>query len=240
MESEFANPQNHLILKEYGRNVQKLVDHITAMEDREKRTRYASTLVELMRQIHPGMRDGQDYSNKLWDDLYIMSRFNLDVDSPYPLPEKTLLGKKPKPVGYNTHHLKYKHYGKNIELLIEKAIILESEEDRLAAIAYIGKLMKTFYSTWNKENVDDNVILEHLRELSDNQLDISIERVKAESLFDSIPVRERSNPTNTNVSRGSNQSNLGNSTSNATPRRTSNTSNNNNIRRLPDNKRKSK
>lgn len=239
MESEFTNPQNHLILKEYGRNVQKLVDHITAMEDREKRTRYASTLVELMRQIHPGMRDGQDYSNKLWDDLYIMSRFNLDVDSPYPLPEKTLLGKKPKPVAYNTHQLKYKHYGKNIELLIEKAIQLESEEDRLAAIAYIGKLMKTFYGTWNKENVDDNIILDHLRELSNNQLDISIERVKSESLFDSAPVRERSNPTNTTVSRGSNQSSLGNSASNVAPRRVSNTSINNN-RRLPDNKRKTK
>jgi hypothetical protein len=239
MENEFKNPQNHLILKEYGRNVQKLVDHITAMEDRDKRNRYASTLVELMRQIHPGMRDGQDYSNKLWDDLYIMSRFNLDVDSPYPLPEKTLLGKKPKPVAYNTHNLKYKHYGKNIELLIEKAIQLESEEDRLAAIAYIGKLMKTFYGTWNKENVDDNVILDHLREMSGNQLDISIERVKAESLFDSSPVRERSNTQNTNASRGSNQNNIGNTTGNVAPRRPSNNTNTNN-RRLPDNKRKNK
>jgi hypothetical protein len=239
MESEFNNQQNHLILKEYGRNVQKLVDHITAMEDREKRNRYAHTLVELMRQIHPGMRDGQDYSNKLWDDLYIMSRFNLDVDSPYPLPEKTLLGKKPKPVGYNTHNLKYKHYGKNIELLIEKAIQLESEEDRLAAIVYIGKLMKTFYGTWNKENVDDNVILDHLREMSNNQLDISLERVKAESLFDSAPVRERTNVVSPNMNRGNNQNTMGGNMGNAGPRRPNNNNNSSN-RRPPDNKRKNK
>src|SRR4028119_1287750 len=129
----YNTEQNEVILKEYGRNVQKIVEHIITIEDKEKRNKYAQILVELMRQIHPNMRDSQDYSNKLWDDLYILSGFNLEVDSPYPLPEKTLLGKKPKPVAYNTHHLKYKHYGKNIELLIEKAILLDSEEDRLAA-----------------------------------------------------------------------------------------------------------
>jgi hypothetical protein len=85
-----------VILKEYGRNVQKLANYIITIEDREKRNKYAQLLVELMRQIHPNMREGQDYTNKLWDDLYIVSGFNMDVDSPFPLPEKTLLGKKPK------------------------------------------------------------------------------------------------------------------------------------------------
>jgi hypothetical protein len=237
MPSEYNPQQNHFILKEYGRNVQKLVDFIITIEDRDKRTRYAHTLVELMRQIHPGMRDAQDYSNKLWDDLYIMSGFNLDVDSPYPLPEKELLGKRPKPVGYNTHNLKYKHYGRNVELLIEKAIQLDVEEERLAAIAYIGKLMKTFYGTWNKENVDDAVILEHLREMSGNRLSLPLERIKAESLFDSAPVRDRNpNPMVTN-NRPNNQNNAQNTNA---KRQGNNQGNNNNNRRMMDNKRKNK
>ncbi|MDO1447833.1 DUF4290 domain-containing protein [Rhodocytophaga aerolata] len=180
----YNTQQNDLILKEYGRNVQKLVDHIITIQDKDKRTKYAQLLVELMRQIHPNMRDNQDYSNKLWDDLYILSGFNLEVDSPYPMPEKTLLGKKPKRVGYNTHELHYKHYGRNVELMIEKAIVMENPDERFAAIVHIGRLMKSFYSTWNKENVDDALIVEHLRELSDNKLEISLEKVKAEGLFD--------------------------------------------------------
>ncbi|QHT69795.1 DUF4290 domain-containing protein [Rhodocytophaga rosea] len=180
----YNTQQNDLILKEYGRNVQKLVDHIITIEDRDKRNKYAQILVELMRQIHPNMRDNQDYSNKLWDDLYILSQFNLEVDAPYPMPEKDALGKKPKMVAYNTHELHYKHYGRNVELLIEKAIAMENPDDRFNAIIYIGRLMKSFYGTWNKENVDDAVIVEHLREMSENKLNISLEKVKAENLFD--------------------------------------------------------
>lgn len=205
----YNTQQNDLILKEYGRNVQKLVDHIITIQDKEKRTKYAQILVELMRQIHPNMRDGQDYSNKLWDDLYILSGFNLEVDSPYPMPEKTLLGKKPKRVGYNTHELYYKHYGRNVELMIEKAIAMEDPEDRYAAIIHIGRLMKSFYATWNKENVDDSLIVEHLRELSDNKLDISLEKVKAEGLFDQS-AKERSDNRDNRSGGGDRNKNYGN------------------------------
>jgi hypothetical protein len=191
----YNTQQNDLILKEYGRNVQKLVDHIITIEDREKRTKYAQILVELMRQIHPNMRDNQDYSNKLWDDLYILSGFNLDVDSPYPMPEKTLLGKKPKRVGYNTNELHYKHYGRNVELMIEKAIQMENPEERQAAIIHIGRLMKNFYATWNKENVDDALIAEQMREMSNNQLEVNLEKIKAEGLFD-VSTKDRSDRDN--------------------------------------------
>ena len=193
----YNTQQNEVILKEYGRNVQKIVEHIITIEDKEKRNKYAQILVELMRQIHPNMRDSQDYSNKLWDDLYILSGFNLEVDSPYPLPEKTLLGKKPKRVAYNTHELHYKHYGRNVELMIEKAIAMENPDDKFAAIIYIGRLMKSFYGTWNKENVDDGVIVEHLREMSNNQLIISVEKVKAENLFD-LTTKEKTDRTDRN------------------------------------------
>lgn len=207
----YNTQQNEVILKEYGRNVQKIVEHIITIDDREKRNKYAQILVELMRQIHPNMRDNQDYSNKLWDDLYILSGFNLEVDAPYPMPEKDVLGKKPKQVAYNTHKLHYKHYGRNVELLIEKAIVMENPDEKLNAIIYIGRLMKSFYGTWNKENVDDAVIVEHLHEMSDNKLNISLEKVKAEGLFDASGKeksdRNERNKTFSNVKKSNNNNN---------------------------------
>ncbi len=231
----YNTQQNELILKEYGRNVQKIVDHIITIEDKEKRNKYAQILVELMRQIHPGMRDSQDYSNKLWDDLYILSGFNLDVDAPYPMPEKTLLGRKPKRVGYNTHELHYKHYGRNVELLIEKAIQMEDPDEKQNAIIYIGKLMKNFYATWNKENVDDSVIVEHLREMSGNRLNISVDKVKAENLFDQTAKertdRDRDREKDKNKFSGSN---------NAKKPNNNNNNNSNNRNRNADNFKKRK
>ena len=120
------------------------MDYLITVQDREKRTRYAYLLVELMRQVHPNMKDNQDYYNKLWDDLYIMSGFKLDVDSPFPPPGEESLGKKPKTVPYNTHNLKFRHYGRNLELLIEKASVTTSPEERLAFTAYIIRMMKSF------------------------------------------------------------------------------------------------
>lgn len=222
----YNTQQNDLILKEYGRNVQKLVDHIITIEDKDKRNKYAQILVELMRQIHPNMRDNQDYSNKLWDDLYILSGFNLEVDAPYPMPEKDSLGKKPKRVAYNTNELHYKHYGRNVELLIEKAIAMENPDDKFNAIIYIGRLMKSFYGTWNKENVDDAVIVEHLREMSDNKLTITLEKVKAENLFDPSSKEKSERNDRPKVFSGNNPKKPG--------------SNNNNNNRKPDNNKKRK
>ena len=173
-----------IILKEYGRNTQKIVNYILTIEDREKRSRFARTLIELMKQINPNMKDAQDSYQKLWDHLYIMSNFSLDVDTPYPMPEKSVFDKGPMRVEYNMNNLKFKHYGKNIELLIQKAIEKDSDQDRETSAIYIGKLMKRFYASWNKENIEDEVILEHLLLLSNNQLSLDINRIKSEGLFE--------------------------------------------------------
>ena len=174
-------------MKEYGSNVQKLADHIKTIENREKRTLYAHILVELMRQIHPNMKDNQDYSNKLWDDLYIMSGFELDVDSPYPAPSKDVLGKKPLKVEYNQHGLDFRHYGRNLKLLVEKAIATENAEDRLAFVSYLFKLMRTFYSTWNKDNPDDAVLLEQLEKLSKGKLKEELIYIRDKGPIESSP-----------------------------------------------------
>lgn len=177
--------QRDIIMKEYGRNVQMIVDHILTIEDREKRTRFAHTLIHLMKQINPHVKEINENDQRLWDHLYIMSDFRLDVDSEFPMPERSILGRKPMKVEYNLHHLKFKHYGRNIELLIERAINTEDPEEKEAAIIYVGKLMKRFYSSWNKENIEDEMILSHLEMMSGGKLTIDIDKVKANHLFDS-------------------------------------------------------
>lgn len=177
-------------LKEYGSSIQKLVDNMVNIEDRSTRTRYAHILIELMRQIHPNMKDGQDYYNKLWDDLYIMSNFTLDVDSPYPPPSEEALGKKPQRVPYNTHRLKFKHFGRNVDLLVAKAVALEDPEERRTFVSYLTRLMKTFYQAWNKESVEEETIYQSLIELSNGKLSDDIKLIREEGLVDATP-RER-------------------------------------------------
>ena len=186
-------------MKEYGSNVEKLAEHIVQMEDPAKRTLYAHILVELMRQIHPGMRDNQDYYNKLWDDLFIISGFELEVDGPFPPPSKEALGKKPQPVSYNQHKLNYHHYGKNIELLVEKAIETEDADDRLAFVSYLYRLMRSFYHAWNRDNPEDVVLLEHLLELSDNKLKAEVDYIRENGPVEASPKDRNSN---TEKSRG--------------------------------------
>ena len=180
-------------MKEYGSNVQKLVDHIVKIDDRAKRTLYAHILIELMRQIHPNMRDNQDYTNKLWDDLYIISAFELDVDSPYPPPSAESLGKKPLTVGYNQHNLIYRHYGRNIDLLLDKAVNTENEEDRLAFVSYIFRLMRSFFNTWNKDNPEDHVLLGQLEQLAKGKLKTEIDYIRRNGPVDASPKDRNSN-----------------------------------------------
>ncbi|HYG37162.1 MAG TPA: DUF4290 domain-containing protein [Cytophagales bacterium] len=182
--NEYNTNKQDVILKEYGRNVQKLVDFVVTVEDREKRSNYARTLVELMRQINPAMRDAQDYSQKLWDDLYIMSGFKLDVDAPYPMPPKDAIGKKPQRLIYNSNTIRYKHYGRNIEMLIEKAGKMENPEEKDAFITYIARLMRSFYTTWNKDNIEDSVIVQHIKEISKGNLNVDPEKIRGDGLFE--------------------------------------------------------
>jgi Domain of unknown function (DUF4290) len=203
-------------MKEYGTNVQKLVDYIMTIDDRDKRTKYAYLLTELMRQVHPNMRDGQDYTNKLWDDLFIMSEFKLDVDTPFAPPPIDAVGKRPKIVPYNLHNLRYKHYGHNVVLLIEKAINTTDEAEQNVTVAYICRLMKSFYIAWNKEIVEEAVIYNQLEDISKGKLKRAIDFVKNEGVLENSP-RFNRQPTNSNTS-----TNRNNYTRNAGPINTNN------------------
>lgn len=188
---EYNTSQPPLILREYGRNVQKLVEYLRTIEDKEKRNQSAETLIELMKQVTPTIKETPETSQKLWDDLFILSDFDLDIESPYPKPEPEVLTKKPKRLDYSSHNIRYKHYGKNIELLIKEAIKKEDPQEREDAIIYIGKLMKSFYSSWNKEVIDDSVILENIKSISGGELDINLEKVREDNLFEKLYINKR-------------------------------------------------
>lgn len=188
---EYNTNQPPLILREYGRNVQKLVEYLKTIQDKDKRNESAETLIELMKQVTPTVKETPETSQKLWDDLYIMSNFDIDIDAPYPIPAPEVLNKKPKRLDYSKHDVKYKHYGKNIELLIKEAIKKEDSQEREEAIIYIGKLMKSFYSSWNKEVIDDSVILENIKTISGGELSIDLDKVKEDNLFEKLYTNKR-------------------------------------------------
>jgi hypothetical protein len=224
-------------MKEYGTNIQKLADCIMAVYDREQRTKQAHVLIELMRQIHPNMREGQDYSKKLWDDLYIITDFELDVDSPFPPPPKEILGRKPLKVPYMQRDVRFRFYGRNIELLVLKAIATSDIGERRAFVSYLIKQMKAFYQAWNKETVAMDDIYQHISILSEQRLDMDVEYIKREGLIDSNPKdgnsrfqRQPSNNERTNNFRSNNNNRSASSsnTGSANNRNQNNNPNNNN------------
>lgn len=186
MSLEYNTQREQLTLREYGRNVQNLIKFIREEPEKEKRNKYASLLVDLMKMINPELnKDATEYNQKVWDDLFIISKFDLDVESPFPIPEATILDRKPDRMKYQSNEIKYRHYGRSVEILIENASKLEDPEEKKGAVIAIGRLMKSFYMTWNKDSIEDEQILKTIRQLSNNDLDIDIEKVKEFSLFDS-------------------------------------------------------
>lgn len=171
-----------IILKDYGRNIQKMVEWIKGIEDKHQRTRYAYTLVEMMKQINPIMKESEEYNQKVWDDLFIVAGFDLDIDSPYPKPAKENIGRKPRLLEYSTNKIRIRHYGKNIEVLIDKAAALEDEAEQENAVVTIARLMKSFHYIWNKETVDDALVLNNIDQLSRGKLKALTDRLKEEGM----------------------------------------------------------
>jgi hypothetical protein len=186
MIGEYNTQRPPIILKEYGRNVQKLVEYIRAISDIDKRTEMAYTLIELIKQLTPSLKDQPENPQRMWDDLYIIADFNLDIKSPYPVPERDILFKKPDRMDYPQSPIQFKHYGKNIEKLVKEALKIEDPQEREDAIIYLGKLMKTFYSNWNKETLDDSVIIKDIQRMSGGALSMNIDKVREDNLFEKL------------------------------------------------------
>lgn len=200
MNFEYNTTRNELILAEYGRNVQNMVKYIIELPDLEERNKYAQAVIDLMGFLNPHLRDVADFKHKLWDHLHIISGYKIDVDSPYPKPTPEAALVKPEHIGYPQQRITYKHYGKTVEMMIEKAKAVEEPERRAAMVQGIANFMKMAYVTWNKDSVADETILKNLRELSGGQLQLD-ENVNLNKV-EFKPVVTR--PSNNNNNRGRN------------------------------------
>jgi hypothetical protein len=171
-EMEYNTQLPHLIIPEYGRNIQKLVEYACTIKNKEERNKVANAIIGIMSRLNPTLRDLTDFRHKLWDHLFIISNFKLDVESPYPKPPKEILTTKPERVPYPSQKIRFKHYGKGIERLIEKASGMKAGEEKTAFIEALANLMKKSYLIWNRNTVDDRVIIQELEELSKGKLKV--------------------------------------------------------------------
>jgi hypothetical protein len=170
---EYNSQREHLIIPEYGRYVQKLINQITAIEDREKRNKGARYVISVLGNLNPHLRDVPDFQHKLWDQLFIMSDFKLDIDSPYPIPTREVVQLKPDRLAYPQNFPKYRFYGNNIKYMIDVARKWEEGELKNALIIVIANHMKKCFLSWNKDTVTDEVIFNHLLELSNGELNLT-------------------------------------------------------------------
>lgn len=166
----YNTTRNYLEMREYGRNVQRMVEFTVKEKDKEKRQRMAEAIVELMGQMNPHLRNVEEFRHKLWDHLYFMSNFELEVDSPYPKPPKDVLQDKPQHIGYPKHKIGRPQYGKNVETMIKKAMEMDDPEKQKAFAEVIGNYMKLVSQNWNKETVNDLIIKEDIKALSGGKL----------------------------------------------------------------------
>ena len=181
---EYNTQRTHLNMPEYGRLIQQLVERCKEVSDKEKRNEMAVAIVDFMGQRNPQLRDEENYKHKLWDHLFILADYDLDVDSPYPIPTPEELAEKPKKMEYPKLQGDFKFYGKSILQLIDKAIELEDGDEKEALIEVIANNMKKSYNVYNKEHVTDDVIFRHLKELSGNRLDLtSIDSLEKSKIY---------------------------------------------------------
>lgn len=178
---EYNTERSHLIIPEYGRHFQKMVDHAVSIEDREERNKIAKSIIDVMGNLQPHLRDVPDFQHKLWDQLFIMSDFKLDVDSPFPITSKEALQERPEPLEYPQNHPKYRFYGNNIKRMIDVAVKWEKGDMRDGLEYAIANHMKKCYLNWNKDTVDDKAIFSHLYELSDGQISLNEETTLTDS-----------------------------------------------------------
>ena len=169
---DYNTQRKKLILPEFGRNIQKLVDYAKELKDQDEKTKMAHMIVNIMASTNPQLKDMSDFKHTLWDQLAIISNFELDIETPYPLPEKEELLEKPNPIPYSDKKIRFKHYGKITQTLINKAIEITDKETQKALVEIIANHMKKLYLKWNREVVDNGQIIEDLHRLSKGKLSL--------------------------------------------------------------------
>lgn len=167
---EYNTTRNHLTMREYGRHVQKMIEHIVTIEDPERRQANAQAAIELMGFLNPHLKNVEDFRHKLWDHLFLIADFKLDVKSPYPIPTRETLKARPKPLPYPVSNLKFSHLGRNLQTIIEKALDEDNPEKKQGFANAIAYYMKLAYNNWHKEQAHDDAIQSELTAITDGQL----------------------------------------------------------------------
>ena len=171
---EYNSEREDLIIPEYGRHIHKMVNMAIDCNDKIERNKMAKAIIGVMGNLNPHLRDVPDFQHKLWDQLFIMSQFKLDVDSPYPKPEKEVFEQKPEKLNYPQNHPKYRFYGNNIKKMIDVAVSWEEGEMKSQLIYIIANHMKKCFLNWNKDTVEDSVIFQHFYELSNGKINTDL------------------------------------------------------------------
>jgi hypothetical protein len=172
---EYNTQRKKMELPEYGRSVQNMVDHALTIEDREERQRCANTIINIMGSMFPHLRDVPDFKHKLWDHLAIMSDFKLDIDYPFEIVKKEDLVMRPERLPYSTGDIRYRHYGRFLGELVKKAVEIEDEAERKALVRLLAIQMKKSLGNWNKDGMEDQKIVDDLREYSQGAIDLQVE-----------------------------------------------------------------
>jgi len=188
---QYNTKRTQLIIPEYGRHLQMMINQILETQDREERNKMAKAVIGIMGNMNPHLRDVPDFQHKLWDQLFIMSEFKLDVDSPFEMPQKEILEQKPERLAYPQKNPKYRFYGNNIKSMITIASDWEAGELKNALVFNIANHMKKCFLNWNKDTVHDEIILKHLLELSDNKLKVREEDLPLTDAAEFLKIRSK-------------------------------------------------
>jgi hypothetical protein len=207
---QYNTSRNRLVIPEYGRNIQRLIEHAITLEDREERNKIARAIVAVMGHLNPQLRDITDFKHKLWDHLFIISEFKLDVDSPYDIPSELTYKVKPHPVPYPSRKIRYRHYGHIVDDMIRELKKMEDNENRDQLIINLANFMKMLYVNWNKDSVTDEVIFQQLHDMSNGELSVKQDtrlQQHVEVLQKNTAPRKQSNNRQRNRSRMPNNNN---------------------------------
>lgn len=188
---QYNTKRKQLIIPEYGRHIHKMIELVKAENDTEERNKKAKAIIGVMGNLNPHLRDVPDFQHKLWDQFFIMANFDIDVESPFEKPQKEVLNMKPEKLPYPQNFPKYRFYGNNIKRMIDVAIEWEEGELKDVLVFTIANHMKKNFLSWNKDTVEDVVILAHLEELSGGKLKVAAAQLPLSESADLIKIKNK-------------------------------------------------
>ena len=188
---EYNTARAELKIPEYGRNIQELADHIKTLATKEERTKAANTLINIMTLLNPGLKEQSEFKHKLWDHLFMIANYDLDIDAPYAMPLRREELPDPEKPTYSSNHIRFRFYGKNVERMLQRASEMEEGPARDAFVNALASYMKMAYRVWNEDKVPDEIIIEHIRSMSKGVLDVKEIREMAAHNENFVPQKQK-------------------------------------------------